>query len=176
MEVIDLRCRRTEERRSCGALRGSASALDHGDRIDGDPAIPAVNHYISHNPCGSGSLPRRGLIGSPQGWRKTRHRCTTLPARESARPGAAPGNNRMARASARARAGRTVVGRFPAAIACVGWSSASGLEQSEQLQVGDVFDDDRRRDLRDVVVGADFRFLHRSTESVGRRKRSANRL
>ena len=51
-----------------------------------------------------------------------------------------------------------------------GWSSASGLEQSEQLQVGDVFDDDRRRDLRDVVVGADFRFLHRSTESVGRRQ------
>ena len=86
------------------------------------------------------------------------------------------GDNRMARASARARAGRTVVGRFPAAIACAGWSSASGLEQSEQLQVGDVFDHDRRRNVRDVVVGADFRFLYRSTEPIGRPKRSADRL
>jgi hypothetical protein len=33
MESTDLRCRWTEGRRSCGALRGSASALGHGDRI-----------------------------------------------------------------------------------------------------------------------------------------------
>ena len=46
----------------------------------------------------------------------------------------------------------------------------------EQLQVGDVFDDDRRRDVRDVIVGADFRVLHRGTESVGRRKGPAHRL
>ena len=57
-----------------------------------------------------------------------------------------------------------------------GWNSSSGLEQSEQLQVGDVFDDDGRRDVRDVVVGADFGFVHRSTESVGRREGPADRL
>lgn len=49
------------------------------------------------------------------------------------------------------------------------WSFSSGLEQSEQLQVSDVFNDDRCRDVRDIVVRANFRFLHRSTESVGRR-------
>jgi hypothetical protein len=36
MELIDRRCRRTEGGKSCGALRGSASALPHGQRIDGD--------------------------------------------------------------------------------------------------------------------------------------------
>ena len=50
------------------------------------------------------------------------------------------------------------------------------VPKPEQLQVGDVFDDDRRRDVRNVTVGADFRFLHRSTESLGGRKRSADRL
>src|SRR5208337_3777439 len=35
MELIDLRCRRTEGRRSCGALRGSASALSHSGGVDG---------------------------------------------------------------------------------------------------------------------------------------------
>jgi hypothetical protein len=29
--LIVLRCRRTEERRSCDALRGTATALVHGD-------------------------------------------------------------------------------------------------------------------------------------------------
>src|SRR5262249_7587129 len=50
------------------------------------------------------------------------------------------------------------------------------LEQSEQLQVGDGFEDDRRRDVRDVVVRADFGFLYRSTESVGRGQGPADRL
>ena len=53
------------------------------------------------------------------------------------------------------------------------------LEQSEQLQVGDVFDDDRRRDVRDVrmsLSGPIFASLHRRTESVGRRHGPAGRL
>jgi hypothetical protein len=57
-----------------------------------------------------------------------------------------------------------------------GWSFSRGLEESQQLQVGDVFDNDRCRDVRDVVVGADFRFLHRGTESVGRCQGPEDRL
>lgn len=50
------------------------------------------------------------------------------------------------------------------------------LEQAEQLQVGDVLDDHRRADVRDVVVRTDFRFLHGGAEPVGRRERAAGRL
>src|ERR1700737_4280956 len=59
MELIDLRCRRTEGRRSCCALHGSASALAHGERIDGDPALSRefVNYCVSHNPRGTDSAP-----------------------------------------------------------------------------------------------------------------------
>jgi hypothetical protein len=46
------------------------------------------------------------------------------------------------------------------------------LQQSEKLQVGDVFDDERRRDVRNVFVRADFRLLHRRAESLGRRERA----
>jgi hypothetical protein len=42
-------------------------------------------------------------------------------------------------------------------------------QQSEQFQVSDVFDDDRRRNVRDVLVRADFRLLDRRTEPVSRR-------
>src|SRR5689334_21140916 len=54
--------------------------------------------------------------------------------------------------------------------------TTTGLEKSQQLQVGGVFDDHWRRDMRDVVVWADFCFLHRSTESVGRRVGPVARL
>jgi hypothetical protein len=40
-------------------------------------------------------------------------------------------------------------------------SRGSSSKQPEQVQVGDVLNDDRRRDVRDVFVGADFCFLHR---------------
>jgi hypothetical protein len=52
------------------------------------------------------------------------------------------------------------------------------LSLPEQLQVSDIFDDDRRRDVRNVTVGADFRFrfMHRSTESFGRGEGPAHRL
>ncbi len=46
MELIDLRCRRTEGRRSCGALRGSASAVAHGDTIDGG-VLAALDQRIA---------------------------------------------------------------------------------------------------------------------------------
>ena len=55
----------------------------------------------------------------------------------------------------------------------------AGLQQSEQLQVGDVLDDDRCRDawdVRNVLVRADFRGLHGSAEPVGRRIGPAYRL
>ena len=41
-------------------------------------------------------------------------------------------------------------------------------QKSEHLQVADVLDDDRRRDMRNVFVGADFRVLHRRAEPIGR--------
>ena len=44
IELIVLRYRRTEGRRSCDALRGTASALAHGDRLDDGPGRFAVNH------------------------------------------------------------------------------------------------------------------------------------
>ena len=50
-----------------------------------------------------------------------------------------------------------------------------GLHQAEQLQVGDVLDDDLPRDVRNVFVGADFRVLHRGAEHVGRCHRATQR-
>ena len=44
IELIVLRCRRTEGRRPCDALRGTASALVHGDRLDDGTGRFAVNH------------------------------------------------------------------------------------------------------------------------------------
>ena len=41
-------------------------------------------------------------------------------------------------------------------------------KQSEELQVGNVFENDRRRDMWDVVVGAQFGVLYRGAEAVGR--------
>jgi hypothetical protein len=50
------------------------------------------------------------------------------------------------------------------------------LQQSEQLQVGDVLDDDVVRDVWNVFVGADFRLLHRGAEPFCRRQGAAPRL
>jgi hypothetical protein len=54
-------------------------------------------------------------------------------------------------------------------LAVICHPAKSGLQQADQLQVGDVFEDGRRRDVRDVIVRADFGFLYRGPESVGRR-------
>src|SRR4051812_40818814 len=51
-----------------------------------------------------------------------------------------------------------------------------GLEQSQQLQVGDVLRDDLSRYVRNIVVGPDLRLLPRSAEPVGRRVRAECRL
>ena len=47
------------------------------------------------------------------------------------------------------------------------------LQQSELVQVGDVFDDELGRNVWDVFVRADFRLLHRRAEAFGRCQRSA---
>ena len=47
------------------------------------------------------------------------------------------------------------------------------LQQAEQLQVGDVLDDHRRRDVRNVLVRPDLRVLHRRAEPIGRCDRAA---
>src|ERR1700722_17628252 len=60
-----------------------------------------------------------------------------------------------------------------AELAAIGLSFRS--EQFEQLQIGDVLDDHRLRDMRNVFVGADFRLLHRGAESIGRCHRPVDR-
>jgi hypothetical protein len=49
------------------------------------------------------------------------------------------------------------------------------LQQSEQIQVSDVFDDDLRCHVRDVFIYAELRALHRRTEPLGRHRGSADR-
>ena len=50
--MIDLCNFRTKGRRPCGALRASASALVHGDRLDDGAWRFAVNHQMSRHPRG----------------------------------------------------------------------------------------------------------------------------
>ncbi len=64
----------------------------------------------------------------------------------------------------------TIVGCSPPGLHVVGDSALPvALQQSAQLQIGDVLDDDRRRDVWDVLVRADFRLLHGCPEAVGGR-------
>ena len=48
IELIVVRCRPTEGGRSCDTLRGTASTLAHGARLDDGPGRFAVNHQMSH--------------------------------------------------------------------------------------------------------------------------------
>jgi hypothetical protein len=50
------------------------------------------------------------------------------------------------------------------------WTGGVVLRRAEQRQVGEVLDYHRRRDVRNVFVGADFRFLNCGAEPFGRRE------
>ena len=52
----------------------------------------------------------------------------------------------------------------------------SALDETEQLQVGDVFVDQRCRQMRNVFVCTDFRRLHRLAEHIGRSGCAPQRL
>jgi hypothetical protein len=65
MELIDLRCRRTDGRRSCGVLRDSASALAHSGRIDARQTADAVGREPSVSRHGAGSACARNVSANP---------------------------------------------------------------------------------------------------------------
>lgn len=57
VELINLRCPPTKERRSRGALRGTASTVAHGHRIDGDPSASRELSSSAQSPAGRDTAP-----------------------------------------------------------------------------------------------------------------------
>lgn len=52
----------------------------------------------------------------------------------------------------------------------------TSLKHSEESQISCIFEDDGRRDMRDVIVGADFVTLDRGTEPLGVGEGTEHRL